>query len=95
MFQTTTTPPAKPRQDLTLWAQSTSMRLALFLPSVGWRVHYVLISPSMIATVISACASSILYVLWGPLVKPLMDGWLAEAAGELIAAAGNSTGTEL
>ena len=72
------------------------MRLALFLPSVGWRVHYVLISPSMIATVISACASSILFVLWEPLAKPLMDGWLADAAGELIAAAaGNSTGTEL
>ena len=71
------------------------MRLALFLPSVGWRVHYVLISPSMIATVISACASSIFFVFWEPLVKPLMDGWLAQAAGEFHAAAGNSTGAEL
>ena len=82
-------------QDLTLWAQSTSMRVALFLPAVGWRVHHVLISPSMIATISSACASSILFLVWEPLVEPLMDGLLGALELDDGLVGLNSTSTEL
>ena len=57
------------------------MRVALFLPAVGWRVHYVLVSPSMLATILSAFASSVLYVLWEPVAKPAMDAWFTSALG--------------
>ena len=82
-------------QDLTLWVQSTSMRVALFLPAVGWRVHHVLISPSTIATISSACASSILFLVWEPLVEPLMGGLLGTLELDGGLAGLNSTSTEL
>ena len=35
----------------------------LNLPQVGWRVHHVIITPALVMSVVSACVSSIVYVL--------------------------------
>ena len=61
-------------------------------------MHYVLISPSMLATILSACVSSALYVVWEPVMKPAMGEWFKDALGAgggLLGALSNSTQVDL
>ena len=71
-------------QDVTAWSpQSTSLRVMLFLPSCGWRVHHTLVSPAVVATTAWACVSSILYVLWDAVGEQMLDDLLDSVGLEL------------